>query len=186
MGDLRWDVGGRSLPLNCAVRPNVYEVHLEMQIRKLSYPEIEAIVEYLQAMLGDMASFGGDVFQGSETSSAWLRDCIQSQIDSLDHLFLGVELNNTPSQLIGILEASIAHSPPLFSPKSSLHIHAIYVVPTYRRAGVARSLFEAAFQWGRDKGCTEVNLHVLQNSPVKSLYEGLGFEAFQIEMRRKL
>jgi ribosomal protein S18 acetylase RimI-like enzyme len=157
-----------------------------MQIRKLSYHEIEATVGYLQAMLGDMASFGGDVFQGSDSGSTWLRDCIQSQIDSPDRLFLGVELDAAPSQLIGILEASIAHSPPLFSPKSSLHIHAIYVVPTYRRSGVARSLMETAFQWGRDQGCTEVDLHVLQNSPAKSLYENLGFEAFQIEMRRKL
>jgi ribosomal protein S18 acetylase RimI-like enzyme len=157
-----------------------------MQIRKLSHQEIEMIVEYLQAMLDDMASFGGDVFQGSDSGSTWLRDCIQSQIDSSDRLFLGVELDAASGQLIGILEASIASSPPVFLPKSSLHIHAIYVVPEYRRTGVARSLMEEAFQWGRDKGCTEVDLHVLQNSPAKSLYEGLGFEAFQIEMRRKL
>lgn len=119
-------------------------------------------------MLSDMTSFGGHVFQGSDSGSTWLRDSIQSQIDSPDCLFLGVEMNVAPSQLIGILEASIVHSPPLFLPRSSLHIHAIYVVPTYRRSGVARSLMEAAFQWGRDKGCTEADLHVLQNSPAKS------------------
>ncbi|MBE9182759.1 GNAT family N-acetyltransferase [Oculatella sp. LEGE 06141] len=157
-----------------------------MQIRKLSYHETETIVEYLQAMLDEMASFGGHVFQNSDAGSTWLRDCIQSQINSPDHLFLGVELDAAPSQLIGILEASIAHLPPVFLPKASLHIHAIYVVPTHRRSGVARSLMEEAFQWGQDKGCTEVDLHVLQNSPAKSLYEGLGFGAFQIEMRRKL
>lgn len=157
-----------------------------MQIRKLSHQEIEMIVEYLQAMLDEMASFGSHVFQDSDSGSNWLLDCIQSQIDSSDHLFLGVELNPASSQLIAILEASVANSPPVFLPKSSLHVHAIYVVPAYRRSGVARSLMEAAFQWGRDKGCTEVDLHVLQNSPAKSLYEGLGFEAFQIEMRRRL
>ncbi|MBF2021955.1 MAG: GNAT family N-acetyltransferase [Hydrococcus sp. C42_A2020_068] len=157
-----------------------------MQIRKLSHQEIEMIVEYLQAMLDEMASFGGHVFQDSDSGSNWLLDCIQSQIDSSDHLFLGVELDAASSQLIGILEASVANSPPVFLPKSSLHIHAIYVVPAYRRSGVALSLFEAAFQWGRDKGCTEVDLHVLQNSPAKLLYEGLGFKAFQIEMRRRL
>lgn len=157
-----------------------------MQIRKLSHHEIETIVEYLQAMLDEMASFGGHGVQDSDAGSNWLLNCIQSQIDSSDHLFLGVELDTAPSQLIGILEASVAHLPAVFLPKSSLHVHAIYVVPTYRRSGVARSLMEAAFQWGRDKGCTEVDLHVLQNSPAKSLYESLGFEAFQLEMRRKL
>lgn len=158
-----------------------------MQIRKLSHQEIEIVVEYLQAMLDDMTSFGGHyVFQNSDSGSDWLRDCIQPQIDSPDHLFLGMQLDVASSQLIGILEASVANLPPVFLPKSSLHIHAIYVVPTYRRSGVARSLMKEAFKWGRDKGCTEVDLHVLQNSPAKSLYEGLEFEAFQIEMRRKL
>jgi ribosomal protein S18 acetylase RimI-like enzyme len=157
-----------------------------MQIRKLSHHEIETIIEYLQVMLDEMASFGGHGLQNSDAGSTWLRDCISSQINSPDHLFLSVELDTAPSQLIGILEASVAHLPPVFLPKSSLHIHAIYVVPTYRRSGVARSLMEAAFQWGRDKGCTEVDLHVLQNSPATSLYKSLGFEAFQVEMRRKL
>jgi ribosomal protein S18 acetylase RimI-like enzyme len=155
-----------------------------MQIRKLSSQEIEIVIKYLQAMLDDMTSFGGAVFQESDSGSTWLRDRVQSQIDSPDHLFLGVEAAS--GQLIGILEASIAHLPAVFLPKSSLHIQAIYVVPEYRRSGVARSLMEAAFNWGRDQGCTEVDLHVLQNSPAKSLYECLGFKAFQIEMRRDL
>ncbi len=116
-----------------------------MQIRKLSHHEIETIVEYLQAMLDEMTSFGGHAFQNSDTGSTWLRDCIQSQINSPDHLFLGVELDPAPSQLIGILEASVAHLPPVFLPKLSLHIHAIYVVHTYRRSGVAQSLMESAF-----------------------------------------
>jgi hypothetical protein len=84
-----------------------------MQIRKLSHQEIEMIVEYLQAMLDEMASFGGHVFQESNSGSNWLLDCIQSQIDSSDHLFLGVELDAASSQLIGILEASVANSPPV-------------------------------------------------------------------------
>lgn len=157
-----------------------------MQIRKLSHQEIDTVIEFLQAMLHAMVSFGGHGLQDSHSVSNWFRDSIQSQIESPDRLFLVAELDVSPNQLIGVLEASITELHSVFLPKSSLHIHAIYVVPAYRRSGVARSLMEAAFQWGRDKGCTEVDLHVLQNSPAKSLYEGLGFEAFQIEMRRKL
>jgi ribosomal protein S18 acetylase RimI-like enzyme len=159
---------------------------LKTQIRQLSDQEIDVTIKFFQAMLDEMASFGGRVLQGSDVSSAWFHDRIQSQIESLDHLFLGAELNTSPTQLIGILEASLAHSHPVFQPRLSLHIHAIYVAPEYRRSGVARSLMEAAFEWGRNQGCTEADLNVLQNSPAKSLYEGLGFEAFQIEMRRNL
>ena len=158
-----------------------------MQIRKLSHQEIEIFVEYLQAMLDDMAAFGSHyIFQDSDSGSKWLRDRVQQQIDSPDRLFLGMQLDAASSQLIGILEASIDNLPSVYLPKCSLHISAIYVVPTYRRSGVARSLIEAAFKWGQDKGCTEADLNVLRNSPAKWLYEGLGFEDFQIEMRRKL
>jgi ribosomal protein S18 acetylase RimI-like enzyme len=157
-----------------------------IQIRKLAQQEIDIVIEFLQAMLDEMASFGGHVLQDPHSISRWFRDSIQSQIESPDHLFLGAELNSSSSQLIGVLEASIKELPPVFLPKSSLHIHAIYVVPEHRRSGVARSLMEAAFKWGRDKGCIEADLNVLRNSPAKLLYEGLGFEGFQIEMRRKL
>jgi ribosomal protein S18 acetylase RimI-like enzyme len=164
-----------------------FEVNiLDMQIRKLVHQEIDTVIEFLQAMLDAMASFGGHALQDPHSVSNWFRDSIQSQIESPDHLFLVVELNVSPSQLIGVLEASVIELHSVFLPKSSLHIHAIYVVPEHRRSRVARSLMETAFRWGRDKGCTEADLNVLRNSTAKLLYEGLGFEDFQIEMRRKL
>lgn len=142
-----------------------------MQIRKLAHQEIDTIVEFLQAMLDEMASFGGHVLQNPHSISNGFRDSIQSQIESLDHLFLAAELNASSSPLIGILEARITELHPIFLPKSSLHIHAIYVAPEYRRSGVGRSLIEAAFKWGRDKGCTEADLNVLRNSPAKLLWQ---------------
>lgn len=151
-----------------------------MQIRKLSHQEIDTVIEFLQAMLDAMASFGGHCLQDPHSVSNWFRDSLQSQIESPDRLFLVAELGISSNQLIGVLEASITELHSVFLPKSSLHIHSIYVVPEHRRSGVVRSLMKAAFQWGRDKNCTEVDLHVLQNSPAKSLYESLGFEALQI------
>jgi ribosomal protein S18 acetylase RimI-like enzyme len=158
-----------------------------MQIRKLAHQEIDIAIEFFQAMLDEMTSFGGHILQEPPSASKWLRDSIQSQIESPDRLFLVVELDTRSSQLIGILEASIIHLAPIFLPKSSLDIYAIYVVPEHRRSGVARSLMASALKWGQDKGCTEATLNVLwRNSPARLLYEGLGFEDCQIEMRREL
>ena len=94
----------------------------------------------------------------SDSVSNWFQDNIQSQLTSADHLFLVAELNPPSNPLIGVLEASITAFHPVFLAKSSLHIHAVYVVPAYRRSGVARSLMEAAFEWGREKGCIEADL----------------------------
>ncbi len=124
-------------PLHFAIRQVFCEVNIpSMQIRKLAHQEIDTIVEFLQAMLDEMASFGGHVLQNPHSISNGFRDSIQSQLESPDHLFLAAELNASSSPLIGILEARITELHPIFLPKSSLHIHAIYVAPEYRRSGV--------------------------------------------------
>jgi ribosomal protein S18 acetylase RimI-like enzyme len=158
-----------------------------MKIRKLADLEIDIAVKLFQAMLDEMTSFGGDLLQGSLSDSHWLRDSIRSQIEFLDRVFLVAELNAPSSQLIGILEASIVQLAPVFLPKSSLDIYAIYVVPEHRRSGVARSLMEAALKWGQDSECTEATLNVLlRNLPARALYKSLGFEDLRIEMQRSL
>jgi GNAT superfamily N-acetyltransferase len=155
-------------------------------IRSVALQDIDVAANFLSAMVKEMADVGGHSIQDSDQVSIWFRDHIHSLIDDADHLFLLAEIELASRISVGLLEASIANLHPAFLPLSSLHIHAVYVAPRYRRAGVARSLFDRAFEWGRKNGCVEVDLNVLQHSPAKKLYQELGFEIFQVEMRRKL
>lgn len=157
-----------------------------MQIRILSDQDLDTAIDFLHAMIDEMASFGGHPIQDPNQTSNWFRVHISSHIKSPDHLFLIADNLSTSTQPIGILEASIAGVHPLFLPRSSLHIHSVYIAPEHRRFGIARRLIEAACEWGREKGCEEANLNVLLLSPAKALYEDLGFVPFQLEMRRKL
>ena len=137
-------------------------------------------------MVDEMAFFGGHTIRDPDQVLSWFQDYIQAHIERPDHLFLLAERNTTTGKPIGILEAGISERLPVFLPLASLHIHSIYVIPDQRRSGVARRLVEAAFEWGRKNGCVEADLNVLHQSPAKSLYEQLGFEVFQLEMRRGL
>lgn len=59
----------------------------------------------------------------------------------------------------------------------------VYVVPEFRRCGIARALTDAALRWLRGTSCTEVKLHA---SPFgRGIYESMGFELTN-EMRLKL
>jgi GNAT superfamily N-acetyltransferase len=50
----------------------------------------------------------------------------------------------------------------------------VYVVPEYRRRGIARALTDAALTWLRGTECVEARLHA---SPYgRGIYESLGFE----------
>jgi ribosomal protein S18 acetylase RimI-like enzyme len=157
-----------------------------MQIRALSGQETDTAVKFLQAMVNEMATFGGHPARGSKQISSWFRDHVRSHMESQDHLFLIAELTMPSRHMVGILEASIAGLHPVFKPRTSLHVHSIYVAPKHRRSGVARKLVEEAFAWGRKKGCVEADLNVLKHSPAKELYEDLGFRVFQTELRREL
>lgn len=59
----------------------------------------------------------------------------------------------------------------------------VYVVPEFRRRGIARALTEAALVWLRGTSCTEAKLHA---SPFgRGIYDSLGFELTN-EMRLSL
>ena len=157
-----------------------------MQIRPMTLQDVEVATEFFHAMLEAMAAFGGHALQDAAVVADWCRDRLQTKLRAPNHLFLVAETQAPPQRIIGFLEANVDSLHPVFLPKSSLHISAIYVTPDFRRTGVARLLMETALDWGRDQGCTEADLHVLQQSPAKFLYQGLGFEPFEIEMRREI
>jgi aminoglycoside 6'-N-acetyltransferase I len=84
---------------------------------------------------------------------------------------------------VGIVEASVVSSYEIYRPKSVLHIRSLYVKPSSRGQGIGRKLLEAALEWGRGKGCQEVDLNVLLSNPARKLYESLGFTGFELKMR---
>ena len=62
-------------------------------------------------------------------------------------------------------------------------VNAVYVLPAYRRRGVALASTSAAMNWLREKGCIAVRLHSSENAV--SFYESLGFKSRR-EMERPL
>jgi aminoglycoside 6'-N-acetyltransferase I len=61
-----------------------------------------------------------------------------------------------------------------------LFLEGIYVVPAARRKGIARSLFEAVEQWGRELGYTEVASDALLDNVVShAMHRALGFRETQ-------
>jgi len=53
----------------------------------------------------------------------------------------------------------------------------LYVVPQYRRSGVAKALMERARQWGIETGAAELMLETaVDNEKAQRLYESLGWK----------
>ncbi|HKU81287.1 MAG TPA: GNAT family N-acetyltransferase, partial [Candidatus Tumulicola sp.] len=50
----------------------------------------------------------------------------------------------------------------------------VYVLPAFRRQGLARELVLRAIAWSRERGCTHLSLHA--TAAAEPLYRELGFE----------
>jgi GNAT superfamily N-acetyltransferase len=93
----------------------------------------------------------------------------------------GAQMGGT---IVGTAAAFLnVHAASAIFPKPSARLAGVYVLPEYRRLGIARGLTERAIAWCRTKDCAHVRLYA---SPMgRPLYESLGFVA-GLEMRLNL
>ncbi len=157
-----------------------------MELRKATLGDVECVVDMVVAMLQEMATHGGHALNHEEKVRSRLRDRFVHSLEQEDHVYLLAVPEAEGGAPAGLLEASVVDPDEFFQPRSVLHIHSLYVEPSYRGQGLGRTLVEAGLEWGRRKGCVEAELNVLAGNPARRLYEKLGFETFELELRRGL
>ena len=86
-------------------------------------------------------------------------------------------------RLIGLLWTY----PRVFFNERRLFVNSIVVSPDAQRRGIGRSLMNACFAYGREKGYDAVDLTVMPNNEkALGLYENMGFTCERIQMRYAL
>ena len=148
---------------------------MPLKIRECAEKDDAALVPLLREMLEHMAAQGGPPVNQKE--DFW---------SSLPHPVRGPDLicfvAEIGSGLVGWVLAKIQSRADVFTPRSSLHLHAIYVRPVHRRQGIGLSLLQHALQWGRAQGCEQADLNVLPRNEARHLYAKLGFKVFRTSM----
>jgi GNAT superfamily N-acetyltransferase len=77
---------------------------------------------------------------------------------------------------VGILRCVDALGSPLLDPVRYCYVSSVYVAPRARRNGVLQSLFDAATNWARNRGLTEMRLHNATDAPdAIAAWDALGF-----------
>jgi ribosomal protein S18 acetylase RimI-like enzyme len=169
----------------------------DFQLRRATRHDFATIIRFVHAMLSEMGALRSR--EHFDRSEAWLGfesrvlqalSCDENGDPSYpcaaDHL---LEIANTiggEALSIGLIEASILQPAPIFRPLRTLHIHAVYVLPRYRRRGVGTVLLRTAINWGQQHDCLQAQLSVLPHNPARRLYQELGFTACGLEMRKEM
>ncbi len=169
----------------------------EFQLRQAAQHDFATIIRFVHAMLSEMYALGNRGL--SDHTEAWLNfesrvlqslscdeDGAHAYPCAADHLLELAETNGGEVLPVGLVEASILHPVPLYRLVQTLHIHALYVLPAYRRRGVGTALLQAAIAWGQQRHCLRVELSVLPHNPARRLYQALGFSTFGVEMRKDM
>ena len=167
------------------------------QLRPATQHDFATIIRFVHAMLSEMYALGSREL--TDHTEAWLDfesrilqslGCDENGVHAYpcaaNHLLEIAETFGGEAVPIGLIDASILHPTPTFRPVQTLHIHAVYVVPRYRRRGVGTALLRAAIDWGQQYGCLQAQLSVLPHNPARRLYRALGFSVFGLEMRKDM
>lgn len=152
---------------------------VEMQTAQTT--DVPLLVDLIRKMLAEMQQCGGYPVDHSPEVWKLIEAQVLENVTNSRHLYLLARCGNPPV-VSGMIMARLEELDPVFLPKNSLHISAIYTVPEFRRQGIARQLIVKGLEWGRQNQASLADLHVLVGNPAANLYQTLGFRARELEM----
>jgi ribosomal protein S18 acetylase RimI-like enzyme len=156
----------------------------EIIVRDARIDESGYIMEMTRLMVCDMERYGGRAPATDE--SAWDKHAvrIEEELKGDNSKYLIAEASD--DKRIGLAVARVQVLEGVFATKKIIHISMVYVLPSYRRAGVGSKLISGTLDWGRAVGGDYFDLNVLAGNPAKSLYQKFGFSDVAINMTRPI
>ncbi len=83
------------------------------------------------------------------------------------------------NKIVGYMAASIKKRPSIYEVREVGAISDAYVLPAYRRQGIAKKFVEQVFEWLKKKGMTHVHLYaVTKNEVAVEVWKKFGFKEF--------
>ena len=148
-----------------------------LAVRRATADDLETVVALRLALLRE---YPEHPVYGRLRPDAELRAhaVFAAQIDSPSEAQFLAEIADTGP--IGLLRCVESISSPLLDPDRYCYISSVYVKPEWRRQGVLRSLLDAAQNWARRRGLTEMRLHnVGSRESAAAAWDSLGFEVVE-------
>jgi len=153
-------------------------------IRDASADDAPFISQMIRRMTEDMASYGGHAPATENTAWQKIEAVVADELKGGINKYLIAE--SASGDPLGVTNAELITMGGAFAPKKTIHIHVVYVLPPFRRSGVASALLSQILDWGRAVGAEQCTLNVLANNPARSLYDKIGFSEFELKLVRPM
>lgn len=138
------------------------------------------VIEYFSKMYDEFSQSGDLIPLGEEGAEKW--GALQRKLAGKTSQVSVVCSENSERQVVGFLHASIIILPAYLSEALAGHVGHLYVLPEFRKQGVAHLLVDDVMNWFTERNVTSVQLQVLcDNQKASRFWESYGFrkELFQ-------
>jgi GNAT superfamily N-acetyltransferase len=156
----------------------------EIVVRDAGIEDVALIAQMIRQMVEDMARYGGHAPASDEAASQKIEAMVADELKGDANKYLIAESAN--GEPLGVTNAELISLENVFAPKKTIHVHVVYVLPKYRRRGVASALLRRILDWGRTVDAELCTLNVLAGNPARSLYDKNGFSKFELKLARSL
>jgi GNAT superfamily N-acetyltransferase len=119
------------------------------------------------------------LYKLSKIASKKQQEFFSKNLSSKDKFFVGCF---EQEKLIGYALGRVEDRPPVLDIQKIGVLSEIVVLPEYRRQGVGKQLAQRFFDWCKEKGVKNAQLHVLEKKDAVKFYKELGFRDFMKRM----
>ena len=155
-----------------------------MEIRKLIESDYDMVIELYKELDEMHVQARPDYFVHREKYEIYPKDAYLQNLSCPDVLQLGVF---DGEQLVGVVRATLWEESGMVKDVKTVCLDNIYVLPTYRRKGVAAKLFSEVEFWAKEQGAIRLDLWTWDfNKDAIGMYRAMGMSPQRYVFEKKL
>ena len=155
-----------------------------MEIRKLAESDYEQVLEQYAAVDELHAQARPDFFVHREKEESYPREAFLENLANPAVLQLGAFDDD---RLVGIVRATLWEESGMVKGLRTVCLDDIYVLPAYRRRGIAAKLFGEVETWAKKQGAVRLELHTWDfNKEAVAMYRTMGMTPQRYVFEKKL
>ena len=155
-----------------------------MEIRRLIEPDYDMVAELYKELDEMHVQARPDYFVHRDKDVIYPMDAFLQNLVHPDVLQLGVFEDE---QLVGVVRATLWEESGMVKDVKTVCLDNIYVLPTYRRKGIAAKLFSEVEFWAKEQGAIRLDLWTWDfNKDAIGMYRAMGMSPQRYVFEKKL
>ncbi len=155
-----------------------------MEIKKLTASDYDKVIELYKELDELHVQARPDYFVHRDKDKIYPKDAFVHNLSYPGGLELGAFDNE---QLVGIVRATLWEESGMVKDVKTVCLDDIYVLPAYRRRGVAAKLFAEVEFWAKEQGAIRLDLHAWDfNKNAIAMYQAMGMTPQRYVFEKKL